>query len=329
MRIGKRLVLLCRMLVLSVLTVGTTAYAGQSDQSQAAWPRSLVNADGSRTTISLQPQRILSTSVTITGTLLAVDAPLVASATTVNGHFFDQWAGIAEARGVEKLWPAGSVDLEAAYAIAPDLIVVSSSGADSALPQLSELRQIAPTIVLDYGGQTWQELALLIGQATGLEAQVKDKLAAFEAYLAEARAKISVPPGLTNIISYNGPGTLNPVATSEGVHGRLLGALGFTIESPPRSWQSDGNPSNDFIRAQYEHLTELKAPTTFLLSADDDRAAAFMRDPILANLPAVRNGQVYGLGVNSFRIDFFSAREIVDGIVARFASDRRISDGRN
>lgn len=325
MRFGKMLTLI----TVVALAAGTTAHAGQADAAKAGWPRVVVNSDGSQTTIPARPRRILSTSVTITGTLLAVDAPLVASATTANGLFFAQWAGIAEARGVEKLWPAGSVDLETAYAAAPDLIVVSASGGDSALPQLTELRQIAPTIVLDYGGQTWQDLAMLIGQATGLESQAKGKLAEFDAYLAQARAHIAAPPGLANIVSYNGPGALNPIATSDGVHGRLLNALGFVIESPPRDWHADGNPSNDFVRAQYEHLTDLQASTTFLLSASDDRAEAFLRDPILANLPAVKSGQVYGLGVNSFRVDFFSGREIVDGIVARFASNRPASNDRN
>ncbi|TFH87420.1 Fe2+-enterobactin ABC transporter substrate-binding protein [Billgrantia azerbaijanica] len=297
------------------------AHAAQEADATSGWPRTVINADGSRTTIPDRPQRILSTSVTITGTLLAINAPLVATATTTSGHFFAQWEAIAQARGVEKLWPAGSVDLEAAYAVGPDLIVVAAGGADSALAQVEQLRLIAPTIVLDYGGLTWQELATRLGEATGLEARVAEKLATFDAYLAESRARIAVPPGRANIVSYNGPGAVNPIATSDGVHGRLLTALGFTLESPSQEWHGDANPISGFVRAQYEHLTELTAPTTFLLSAGDDRAEAFRRDPVLANLPSVRSGQVYGLGVNSFRIDFFSAREIVDGIVARFARD--------
>ncbi|WP_200176945.1 Fe2+-enterobactin ABC transporter substrate-binding protein [Ectothiorhodospira shaposhnikovii] len=313
-------------MALALLLGATVAQATQEAATGVNWPRNFVNADGSQTTIPASPRRILSTSVTITGTLLSVDAPVIASATTSSGHFFAQWDEIARARRVEKLWPAGSVDLEAAYAAAPDLIVVAAAGGDSALAQVADLRQIAPTIVLDYGGLTWQELARRIGEVTGLEAQVHDKLVAFDAYLAESKARITVPPGQVNIISYNGPGTLNPIATSDGVHGQLLTALGFTMESPPQEWHGDGHPLNSFVRAHYERLTELTAPTTFLLSAGDDRARAFMRDPILANLPAVRSGQVYGLGVNSFRIDFFSAREIVDGLVARFARDDDQSD---
>lgn len=328
MRFGKMLAHAARVTA-AVVLAATLNTATAQEPSVPGWPRDVANADGSRTTIPAPPRRILSTSVTLTGTLLAIDAPVVASATTTAGHFFAQWDAIAQARGVEKVWPAGAVDLEAAYAIAPDLIVVSSGGADSALAQVEELRRIAPTLVLDYGGMTWQDLARRLGEATGLEGKAGETLAAFDATLAEARARIAVPPGKANIISYNGPGTLNPIATRDGVHGRLLAALGFTLESPPPEWHGDGNPFADFVRAQYEHLTALTAPTTFLLSAGDERARDFLADPILANLPSVRSGQVYGLGVNSFRIDFYSAREIIDGIVTRFARDTGPGNGRD
>ena len=192
MRTRKIMALLCRIAAILILAGGTAARAAQNDPPETGWPRTLVNADGSRTTIPVRPKRILSTSVTITGTLLAIDAPLAASASSANGLFFNQWAAIAQKRGVKKLWPAGSVDLEAAYAAAPDLIVVSAGGGDSALAQLDELRQIAPTIVLDYGGQTWQQLATVLSQATGLETQVAARLAEFDAYLAEARTKIAL-----------------------------------------------------------------------------------------------------------------------------------------
>ncbi|QCR10347.1 Fe2+-enterobactin ABC transporter substrate-binding protein [Brenneria rubrifaciens] len=289
-----------------------------ADSDPAGWPREFHNADGTTTTLTSPPKRILSTSVTITGTLLAVDAPVVASATAANGRFFAQWDKVAQTRHLEKLWPAGSVDLEAAYAVVPDLIVVAATGGDSAIGQIDELKAIAPTIVLDYGGQTWQDLAREIGAATGLEAQANARIAEFDASVEASRKKITLPAGKVNIISYNGPGASNPIATPDGVHARLLRSLGFTLEAPDLAWQSNMAPRQDFVWAQYENLTRLSAPSTFLLSAGDDNVAAFLGDPMLANLPSVKNRQVYGLGVNSFRIDYFSAKEIIEGIVRRF-----------
>lgn len=286
---------------------------------ESSWPRTFENADGTTTEIPSKPERVLSTSVSITGTLLAVDAPVVASGSAGNGNFFAQWNSVAAERGVENVWPAGSVDLEAAYAAEPDLIIVSTSGADSALDQLAEFQEIAPTIVLDYGGQTWQELAEDIGLALGIEAQVSSAIDDFNAFLADSKAKITVPAGEANIISFNGPGENNPIAKNTGPHAQILTALGFTLEEPNADWHTQPNQREDFVWAAYENLIELTADTTFLLSVGDDKAVDFLNDPVLANLPSVQNDQVYGLGANSFRIDLFSSTEIVNDILARFA----------
>lgn len=292
---------------------------GSSAMAADGWPRSFTNADGTTTEIAAQPQRILSTSVTITGTLLAIDAPVVASGSAGNGRFFAQWAPVAEERGVTNAWPAGSVDIEAVHAAQPDLIVVSVTGADSALDQLAEFQAIAPTIVLNYGSQTWQELAGHLGDATGLEEAAAAKVAGFDAYVADAAAKITVPEGTADIISFNGAGQDNPIARAGGVHAALLQSLGFTVEDPNPEWHSQPNQRADFVWAPYEKLVDLTSATTFILSRDNEGAKAFLEDPVLANLPSVKAGQVYGLGANSFRIDFYSATEIVDGIVENFS----------
>ncbi|MFT4248920.1 MAG: Fe2+-enterobactin ABC transporter substrate-binding protein [Pseudomonas sp.] len=295
------------------------ADTGTNLASATPW-RTFENADGSVTAIARPPQRILSTSVAITGTLLAIDAPVVASASSAKNQFFAQWAEVARQRKLENVWPAGSVDLETAYAVKPDLIVVATSGADSAMAQLAELKKIAPTVVLDYGSQTWQDLALELGRATGHEAQAAARIAAFDQHVAEARGRIRLPEGKTNIISFNGAGMANPIATRESPHGRLLGALGFDLEEPDPAWQTNtAGARGDFVWAPYENLSRLAARTTFLLNVDDSGTRGFLDDPVLANLPSVQARQVYGLGRNSFRIDYYSATGIVDDIVEKFA----------
>lgn len=301
-------------------TASSDAITNSDDAGDTpAATREFRNDDGSTVTIPAKPQRILSTSVAITGTLLAIDAPLIASASMVNGTFFGQWAQVAAERGVENAWPAGSVDLETAYALKPDLIVVATSGADSAMPQLDELRRVAPTLVLDYGSRTWQELALRLGEALGLQAQVDARIQAFDRHVADAKTRITIPTGQANIISFNGPAMNNPIAAPTGAHAQLLESLGFDIEVPDPSWHSgNAGERGDFVWAPYEYLTRLTAPTTFLLRFGNDRIDGFLNDPVLANMPSVKSKQVYGLGENSFRIDYYSGTEIVDGIVATF-----------
>lgn len=285
----------------------------------APWPVMHRNPDGSQVSIPAQPRRILSASVTLTGSLLAIDAPVVASSINGNKRFFDQWAAVAESRKVQRLWALNAVDLEAVYLAKPDLIVVSASGADSALASVRELSQIAPTIVVDYASHSWQEVTRQLGRATGLSARAEQRVAEFELKTRGVAQAIRVPEGLTAIVSYNGPGMINPVAMPQGSHGALLAALGFRMEAPDPQWHSGLDTPDDFVKAQYEHLSTLKARTVFLLRQGENDVDALLRDRVLARLPAVQLKQVYGLGKNSFRIDYYSANEIVDAIRRRFA----------
>lgn len=290
-----------------------------SAAAAAGWPVLHRNPDGSQVSIPVQPRRILSTSVTLTGSLLAIDAPVVASSLNGNRRFFDQWSAVAETRKVQRLWALNAVDLEAVDLAKPDLIVVSASGADSALESVRELSQIAPTIVVDYAANSWQEVARQLGRASGLSAQAEQRVAKFADKTRSVAAAIRVPDGLTAIVSYNGPGMINPVAMPKGSHGALLSSLGFRMEQPDPRWHSGLDIPDDFVKAQYENLSTLKARTVFLLRQDDNDVANLLRDRVLARLPAVQTKQVYGMGKNSFRIDYYSANEIVDSIHRRFA----------
>lgn len=310
MRPGRRL---AAWLLLILLLCAANAAAQARD-----WPREFRNADGSVTRIPEPPKRILSTTVTATGTLLAIDAPVAASAASASGKFFAQWQVVAQERGVSRLWPAGNVDVEAAFAAAPDLIVVSATGADSARDQIALLQTVAPVVMIDYSGQTWQDLARQLGRATGLEQRAEQRIADFDSHVAQARQHMRLPAGQVNLISFNGPGASNPIARVQGVHGRLLAALGFDVEGPDPQWHGGVGEPGDFVWAPYEALTQLQASTTFLLRGGEERVQALQRDPVLANLPSVRAGQVYSLGPNSFRIDYYSAMEIVDDLFRRY-----------
>lgn len=291
----------------------------ESAAEAAVWPRTFENADGTTTEITAQPERVLSTAVSVTGTLLAIDAPVVASGSQQGGVWFDQWAKIADERDLENIWSVGELNLEAVYAQEPDLIVVATSGRDALADRVAEFQDIAPTIVVDYGGQTWQDLALELGEATGHEQQAQAAIDDFDAHVAEVAAEITVPSGKANVVAFNGPGQENPIAREGGAQAKLLNELGFTIEDPNPEWHTQAQQREDFVWTTYENLTQLTAETTFILSKDNAGAKTFLNDPVLANVPSVEKQQVYGLGLNSFRLDLYSATEIVDGVRANFA----------
>lgn len=295
-----------------------SVYAGPEQAD--AWPKTLVNSDGSRVVIPARPERILSTSVTVTGTLLAIDAPVVASASATTNAYFAQWQEVAKAKEVTNVWPAGRINLEAAYAVRPDLIIVSAGGADSAMAHVEMLRAIAPVLIVDYAVTDWQGLATTLGRALGLEQSAQQRITSFNQYVEDVRQHIHLPEGKVNIVSYNGPGIINPVGTATGTHGKLLRALGFDVVTPPGIMKGSREDAGDFIRSEYEQLIRLNGASVFLLRRRVDDVNGLLNDPVLQNLTAVKNKQVWGMGENSFRMDFYSATETVDIIANLFSS---------
>ena len=309
----------------AALTLGACGSAAGAEAPQEStglpgeWPRTIVHEAG-ETTVDAKPENIVSTTLSVTGTLLAIDAPVAATAytpaqggTADETGFFTQWADVAVERSVEPLYPIGEFDLEAVIAQDPDLIVVSTSGNDSVLDQYETLSGIAPTIVVNYGDQSWQDLAKELGEATGREQEAADVVEKFDAKVAETAEKLAIEDGATaSIVSYN-PGKPSPVGKSTGPHAQLLQALGFSIAEPDEQYDTSAQKREDFSFSSYEGLAESATGSyTFLISADDRKAEAFTADPTLANVPGVVNGKVYPLGLASFRLDYYSSTAIVD-----------------
>ncbi|WP_443458594.1 hypothetical protein [Glutamicibacter ardleyensis] len=92
--------------------------AGSSSIEPGHWPRTLSDATGTTVHLQSKPARVVSTSVTATGSLLALGAEVVATSTaaptvdaTASG-FLTQWADIASERDVRPLPEYGKFDLE-------------------------------------------------------------------------------------------------------------------------------------------------------------------------------------------------------------------------
>ena len=319
------------LMAISVTGCSTASADAGSDVSASAsaesgtWPRTVTHELGT-TEIPSQPQNIVSTSLTITGTLLAIDAPVTASAATSPGNgsdengFFDQWSDVAADRGLEVLYPDLEIDIESIIAAEPDLIVVSTSGADSAAASYEALQDIAPTVVYNYGDKTWQDLAAQLGEATGLEANAESAADEFDERVQEVAEKITVPEGDTNVIVYNGPEFQTAFAKPAGSHGTLLTSLGFNVVGAPDELDGSETVRQDFAFLSLENTTTaLTAPTVFIVSGDDENKDMLLNTEVLANAPAVASAAVYPLGDASFRIDYYSGLQIVDEIETQFA----------
>lgn len=300
--------------VLAIVAIAGTALwvARQPADADSAAPAAALQA---------QPTRIVSTSPSVTGILLAMDAPLVASAATTPSRisdakgFFTQWADVADQRGVQVLYKNLVFDLEAVVGQNPDLLVVSATGADSVLQHQAELQaQGIDTVVLNYANHSWQELARQLGDATGLQAQAQAAIERFDAYAAQARASITPPAGTVSIVGYNLGGSYS-VARLNSPHAHVLKALGFDVAGLPQALEGQVKRSSDVDFISRENLSAaISGDTVFLLGGSDGDVQALLADPVLANLPAVVHKRVYALGPSSFRIDYYSGREMIDAV---------------
>ena len=290
------------------------------------WPRT-VSHEAGEATIDEAPLRIVSTSPSITGSLLAIGAPVIASAATTpsgltdDDGFFTQWADVAHERGVEIAYTDLELDIDAIDLLEPDLIIGSSNGGDATVEAYDQLSQIAPTVMLDYGTVTWQELATELGEAVGLEDAAAETIAEYDSWVAKQADLITLPEQPATAFVYLGAdGVWAFDETSP--QAELLTSLGFDYATLPEEHLADGKVGANGVDAiTSENLAGALegSQTLFAVAmAGGDPVEPFVADPLVANLPAVTADRVYSMGAEAFRLDYYSARSTVELIVDTF-----------
>lgn len=244
----------------------------------------------------------VSASVTLTGSLLAVDAPVTASGATMPNSpvaddqgFFTQWSDVAKEKDVKALYQ-GDPDVEAVLAEEPDLIVVSKTGQDSANAIYDQLSDIAPTVVIDYGDKDWQEVTTKLGEITGHEDEAK-------------KAK------------GGGSGASANIWTPESAQGKLLQEVGFELAEVPEGTAGQGEMGKraDIVEVTGENLSKaVTGESVFLFNANEKTAASYAKNSLVESTPAVKNDAVYPMGLDSFRLDYYSATNVLDRIEDEF-----------
>ena len=265
--------------------------------------------------------------MTLTGSLLAIDAPVVASgATTPNNRvadaqgFLRQWGDIAKQRKVARLY-IGEPSAEAVAAQMPDLILISATGGDSALALYDQLSAIAPTLIINYDDKSWQELLTQLGSLTGQEKQAAERIAAFDQQLAQVKQQMTLPPQPVNAIVYTAAAHSANLWTAESAQGKLLHQLGFTLADLPAGLHTSKSQGkrHDIIQLGGENLaTGLNGEGLFVFAGDRKDVDAIYANPLLAHLPSVKNKRVWALGTETFRLDYYSAVLVLDRLNTLF-----------
>lgn len=278
--------------------------------------------------IPAQPQRIVSTAVGLTGSLLAVDAPVVATGGATKGStadndegFFNQWADEARDKGVESLWQL-SPDLEKLVNADPDLILVAANGQDSAVTGIEKIQAIGvPVIVIDYVNMDWTDLTTEIGEITGREADAAARIQEFGERVAEVKANINDPEQPVSLVlpSADKSGNANYM-TEASPQGRVATQLGWKLTVPGDDVaRSDGPFAGRTDVRQVTAENQDKAFTGHTVLAIDsgigENPAEYLSNmPILADTYAVQNDRVYSMPPELFRMDYYSAMMMLNRI---------------
>ncbi len=182
-----------------LLVAATPAIALDCPEGQ----RAFVHSPG-ETCIPEEPQRIVAvTHDSIATPLIELGAPLVGVGVEFDatGKAFIRGATdilgvtVGEASGLASVGDANAPDLEAIAALAPDLILIHGWQEDL-LPQL---QRIAPTVIVPCSLPFLDHLAL-VADAAGLGGAYDDRLAAYQAKVAQIRATLGDPSRIT--VSY-------------------------------------------------------------------------------------------------------------------------------
>ena len=307
-------------------SAGASGAASAGASAEATWPVTIKGDDGVDVEIKAEPKSIVSTSVTLTGSLLAIDAPVVASTPakkkdekTDDNGFFTQWSKQATDKGVKAI--DGTED-NLAQTVAgdnPDLIIVAKTGQDSAVKVVESLRQLeVPVLVIDYGSHSWQDVTKTLGQATGRQAKADSVVKDYSTKAEKAKGAIAVPQGATSVFTVPGDGTKGANAfTEEAPQVQLLKDLGFTIATVPDNVKGDQSMGDrkDIIQLSPENVQAgLTGENWVVIAADETAKNAVTSNETFSSAAPVTGGKVQYMPPSSFRLDYYSALEMLEAV---------------
>lgn len=286
-----------------------------------------ITHDLGETTISGTPKRIVSTSVVLTGTLLALDAPVVGSGASKPGAegfddsgFFTHWSQVAKERGVKALYTNSELNIEAVTAEKPDLIIIASTGGDSTKDQYESLSKIAPTVAINYNSESWQTVTRKVADVTGTQARAEELTKTFNSRVTELKAGMSgVPTDPVQAIVYTPSNGLS-FAKPGGPHDEIFSALGFKLAEAPASSGEEGANRKDFVFATVEQSVQaLTSETLLLVSGDDKTVEQLKADSNYNTTQTVSSGKLVPLGISSFKLDYYSALAMAETLAAAYS----------
>ncbi|HEU4325964.1 MAG TPA: iron-siderophore ABC transporter substrate-binding protein [Roseiflexaceae bacterium] len=256
--------------------------------SAAATTRTVTHAFGSAE-VPLRPQRVVALDAFFTLTpLIELGVPVVGSVSLGEPVAYPGLTE-AESAGITSVGSGRLASLEAVAALKPDLII----GVDFVEPPYDQLSQIAPTVIIPTA-LDWKAQHRALGEATGRLEQAEQGIAAYQARVADLKARM--PRVTVSYLTLTGetPGlyTMGPQAWAPA---RVLDDAG--VQRPADEITSEGS---FFKSLSLEVLPELKGDVLLYATGypgidttSAGYAPAVTTSPIWQQIPAVKAGRAY------------------------------------
>ncbi|WP_405166322.1 ABC transporter substrate-binding protein [Nocardia sp. NBC_01499] len=316
------------LLIVAVAATAAGCGSSTSDQPGESGTRQVQTAKGV-VTVPAAPQRIVVVNGALAGYLYDLGVkvkaadPRLLGVTLQPGEFPAAWAADAKQQGTEVVPSGDSMNLEFIAAKQPDLIIGGGPGypGQQSINDYDKLTAIAPTALVPSNSTNWQDQLKSVADIVNQSAKVDGLITSYNDKVAKVKAGIKVPQGATAVMQSRKDNKPTLIAPNT-LLATLLSSVGITMDDKVEA--KAGNPARpaagDWVTFSPELLsTVVDAPVLFVIMVDGGRNIAQLKeDPMLAQLPAFRAGQVYDLPATSLRPDYRGAMATLDLLAERF-----------
>ncbi|MFS0554210.1 ABC transporter substrate-binding protein [Brevibacillus sp. 179-C9.3 HS] len=269
----------------------------QTGDSQTSTPaadatRVLKDAMGNEVKVPAQPQRVIASY--LEDHLVALGVKPVAQWSVgnsdVQGYLQKELAGI----------PAIPFDLppEVVMSHSPDLIILDSATLIQG-DKYSQYEKIAPTYTIGKEKNSdWRKELLTVGEVLNKSEEAKKVLADYETFASESKQKLKQAIGDKSAAALWATGKNVYVARQDLSSGDVLYKdLGFAVPSIVQEISKSGEANWNAI--SMEKLAELDADYLFIVNSNPTTTEQMLKEPVWANIPAVKNGHTYSFAKDS------------------------------
>ena len=301
----------------STRPASTTSDAG-SASSSSQFPVTIELVYG-ETTIEKQPTRVATVSwvnddVAIALGVVPVGVPKVewggneqGSTPWKDAALEELGAGFGSEKAPAQYSEADGINFTEIAKLTPDVILAAYSGlTEEDYKKLSEIAPVVAHPELAYG-TPWQESTSIIGKALGKDAEATKLIADTEATIEEKAAEYPQIEGKTFIY-----GNLEPakgdgvnVYTANDNRPRFLSDIGMKLA--PVVEENSKDSKEFFLPWSAEKANELASDVFVTWVPDASTAEAIKTDPLLSQIPAIKNGALVADSDNTLTLSISAA----------------------